>query len=270
MTSFQKTVKYFAIALAVFLTVSIIGGAWSVIGLIGGVFGNRAVDDEVKRFDFSSDDITSLEIDINAADFTIRNGDVLFVESNLKYLTVKEHDGILSISEEKKLLRNYNGAVLTLYIPSDIVFDVADITTGAGRMTVDALSAEALEMNVGAGDVNIEELNTNKRADIEGGAGRVTVSDGRLCNLDLKMGVGQLNLTSRLIGRSGLDLGVGESNITLLGDKDDYDIEVEKGIGHLTIDGEKVNDFGIDGEGENEVYIEGRIGAVNLSFESER
>ena len=38
MTTFQKVIRYLAMALAIFLTVSIIGGILGAVGLFGGLF----------------------------------------------------------------------------------------------------------------------------------------------------------------------------------------------------------------------------------------
>ena len=65
MTNFQKTVKYIAMAFAIFLTVSIIGGILSMFGLFGGFFGGDAVTEDIKTYAVSSD-IQSLEVKINA------------------------------------------------------------------------------------------------------------------------------------------------------------------------------------------------------------
>ena len=103
-------------------------------------------------------------------------------------------------------------------------------------------------------------------ADIEGGAGRITVSGGAMEDLELEMGVGQLNLTSALTGNCKLDLGVGESNITLIGSKEDYKLDLEKGIGSITVDGTSVSDYGSSGNGANRVDISGGIGAIHVRF----
>ena len=83
------------------------------------------------------------------------------------------------------------------------------------------------------------------------------------------MGLGQLNLTSALTGDCNLDSGVGEMNVTLLGSKDDYELDIEKGIGNITVDGKNVTDFGSSGNGANEVDIHGGVGAINVCFNNE-
>ena len=165
---------------------------------------------------------------------------------------------------------SYENAVLTIYVPVGTVFENVNITTGAGRLTVDNLFAETIDFELGAGEVSIGSLVATKSADIEGGAGRITVSGGALKNLDMDMGVGELNLTSAFSGECKLDMGVGESNITLIGNKDDYKLDLEKGLGSITVDGKDVSDFGSSGNGTNKVDISGGIGAINVRFEEEK
>ena len=81
------------------------------------------------------------------------------------------------------------------------------------------------------------------------------------------MGMGELNLTAALLGDSDLNFGVGESNVTLIGSKDDYKVDIEKDIGNITVDGKTVTDFGSSGNGKNYIEIEVGIGTINLKFQ---
>lgn len=266
MTPLQKGIKYLAMAFAIFLAVAIIGGVLSVTGLFGGLFAGDAVSEDMKTYSVTSE-IHDLNIRINAADLYIKEGDTFLVESNLKHLKVEDKNGILTIEETKSFGGTYNGAVLTVYVPAGTVFDNTNLATGAGRLTVEMLSSGTLDFELGAGDVSVASLIATKSADIEGGAGRITISGGALRDLDLEMGVGQLNLTSALTGDCQLDLGVGESNITLLGSKADYKLELEKGIGSISVDGKAVSNFGSSGNGTNKVEINGGIGAIHVLFQ---
>ena len=265
MTMFQKVVKYLAIAFAVFLSVAIIGGLMGAASLFGELFEDEIVLEDLASYSVTAE-ICNLEIEINAADLRIREGETFSIESNLKHLKVEEKGNTLFIKETRKLSGAYNGAALTVYIPAGIEFDNVDLTTGAGRLTIANLSAKTIDFELGAGEVNITSLTATRSAEIDGGAGRITVSGGALKNLDLGMGVGQLNLTSALTGDCQMDLGIGESNITLIGSKEDYKLEVNKGIGSLSVDGQNVNDYGSSGNGTNKVEINGGIGAINVLF----
>ena len=260
----QKIIKYIALALAIGLAVSIIGGILGVIGLFGGFFGNDAVTEEMMFYGVK-EDICSLNIEINAADITIKEGDTFSVESNLKNLHVTEKDECLNIVQTEKFRGSYKGAVLTVTVPSEILESIT-LKTGAGKFTAENLTTERINFEFGAGEVSIDSLSATKSAHIEGGAGRVTISGGALHDLDMDMGVGELSLTSALTGDCEMNLGVGESNIALLGDQDSYTLEIEKGIGAISVDGEKANDYGSFGNGANEIEIHGGIGAINITF----
>ncbi len=225
----------------------------------------NVVLDDSQIYEITSD-IHSLDIQINAADFKIELGDEFSVESNLKYLSVSEKDDVLTITDEAKSNSNYSNAILTLYVPNGIVFDDVYITSGAAKLTVDTLSANSLELKLGAGDVRFESLNASSNADIKGGAGQITIASGTLNDLTLEMGMGELDLSVALLGNSDLKLGVGESNLTLIGSKDDYKVDIKKGLGSIFVDGKNVSDYDSSGNGQSHIHIEGGIGAAHIVF----
>lgn len=264
MTSAQKVIKYLAIALAVFLIVTIFGGILRAVGLFGGIFDEDAVAKNLKTYSVNSD-IRDLDIQINAADMSIKQSDKFSVESNLKYLKVEERGGTLTVEETRKISGTYDHAVLIIYVPAGTVFENVNLNTGAGRLNADNLAAETLDFDLGAGNVTIGNLTATSSAQIDGGTGRITISNGNLRNLDLQMGVGQLNLTAAVTGNSQMDLGVGESNINLVGTQADYALEIEKALGSITVDGKSVSDY--DSNGTNPVKINGGVGSINVNFQ---
>ena len=267
MTTFQKVIKYLAIAFAIVLIISILTGIINAFAMAIGIFDNDTVSEDVSTYPISNN-ITSLEVDINAADFTIISGDSFYVKSNLNKLTVEEKNGTLTITENNSfnLGITYTDASLVLCVPKDFVFNHANIKTGAAKLTVEALYADKLDLELGAGEVIINELKALSKAHIEGGAGALSIKSGVLYDLDLDMGVGELNLTASILGESELNYGVGEANLVLIGSKEDFCIEFNKGIGSATIDGETMSDGTVYGNGKNQIYINGGIGAINVSF----
>ncbi len=66
MTELQKTVKYLAVGLAALLSVSIIGGIVSAIGIVGGyLFEGEEAASDMKSYSVSAE-IQSLRVDIGA------------------------------------------------------------------------------------------------------------------------------------------------------------------------------------------------------------
>ena len=267
MTELQKVIKYLAIGLAALLIVSIVGGALSVVGLIAGLFDRESAVEDFRSYSVTGD-IHSLDIEIGAADLCFVEGDAFSVESNLKHLRVDVENGVLEIAESawKKAFATYYNPTLTVYVPTGTVFREISITTGAGRLTAEELSAEILDLELGAGEVSFGSLTAPASAEIEGGAGRVTIADGVLSNLNMQMGVGQLEMTSALRGSCKLVLGVGESRINLIGDRDDYRLMLEKGLGSISVDGNSMIGGGTVGEGACNVRISGGVGAIDVTF----
>lgn len=238
--------------------------AISLVGLAGCAT-ETAVLSEEKEYEITQN-IHSLDIEINAADFAIEQGDEFSVVSNLKNLSVSEKDGILKITDETKASAKYNNATLTLYVPEDIVFEDASIITGAGRLTADSLSANTLSLKTGAGMVQFNSLNAYDSVDIKGGAGQINIDDGTLNNLSLNLGVGQLDMTTALLGENDLQFGVGESDLTLIGSEDDYQFEIKNGIGAISIENKTAASFTSNTDGKSYVRVKGGIGATNIDF----
>ena len=271
MTTFQKVIKYLAVALAIFLCVTIFGGILTALSGISFLFSGKDSEAVGEMQSYSVDgEISSLSVDLSGAELVIKTGDQFLVESNHKYISVKTEKGKLTVKETKKLFAHSpEGVTVKITVPEGFVFDEAAIETGAGTVEISALSCDDLELSLGAGKVDIRNLTANTRAEIDGGAGEVTIDGGKLCNLKLDMGVGKLTLKSRLEGKSTLNCGVGETNLTLLGSRDDYTIRLDKGIGEAKLEGEAMSDDAVYGSGDNRVDIDSGVGAVRIKFATE-
>ena len=84
--------------------------------------------------------------------------------------------------------------------------------------------------------------------------------------MDLDMGVGKLELTAQLTGQSELDLGIGETVLKLMGTASDYRLDVEEGIGDVTVDGQHITGEQTIGAGKDQVEINCGIGSVKITL----
>ena len=239
----------------------------SLVGCLVGCTSGTATFGETKTYDVASN-IKSLDIRIGAADFTIVHGDKFSVESNLKNLTVTDEDGVLKVVEKTRNTVNYMDAKLKVCIPENMVFENVSIKTGAAKLTAQSISADSVDLKLGAGQVQFDNIEAEENISIKGGAGQISVLDGDLNNLNLELGVGQFDMTAKLVGESNLKFGVGESALTLKGSKDDYRFDIKNGVGTITIDGNTSAAFiSNGGDGENLVKINGGVGATDITFE---
>lgn len=269
MTGWKKAVKYAAMALAILMTVSIISG---IVGTVASVTFMLGIDDgvgEMKTYEVR-DSVTSLDVELGGASLTLKHGDSFSVESDIKNISVSGAGKTLSVKQKGvrwSVKKTVGTVVITL--PSDTVFNNARISMGAGNLEIEALSAERIDLDFGAGKVLIKKLIATEYANIDGGAGKITIESGEIRRLDLDMGAGEFNLRARLEGRNTFDMGVGKANVTLLDGKDNYNFDIDKGIGEIRIDGDTVGS-GRHGSGAVDVEIDGGIGEINIKFEEEK
>lgn len=264
MTSVQKWIKYLAIAFAAFLALSIVSAVFSGLRALSFLtdFATESVGEEkttpIER------SVTSLKIELTAADLTVKRGESFDLISDLTTLSVREKNGVLTLRDTRKLAGK--GGSVTLLIPEDTELRLLEIDSGAGQTTLTDLSVERLELELGAGRVLLSRLSVQKSAEIDGGVGTLTVEDTSFTDLKLDMGVGECKLAAALKGRSEISLGIGGADLTLLGSKEDYTLSLDKGVGEVKVDAKRVSNGAMIGSGEHRIRLESGVGNVTVSF----
>lgn len=298
MTTAQKIIKYFAIAFAIFLIISIISlilfGVYALSGVLG-LKDNSKIDisGNMQTVDFGSvtstqntmntgnstnnseqtvniADITSLDIEVKYTNLIIRNGDTFRYETNNDNITYRQsNNNTLKIEEKHSWTLGNTQSDLVIYIPENFNLNKINIEAGAGKVEIENLNAESLDLELGAGEASISNLNVTSRCKLEGGAGRLNVLNGNLNNLDLDMGMGEVNINALITGNSDIDAGIGTLNLNLQGSKADYRIRLDKGVGNIRINGENISNGFTYGEGANLIKIDDGIGNINITIASD-
>ncbi len=277
MTSVQKMIKYAAMAFAIFLIVNIISAI--IIGLytLGNVFGlvsstNETITEDLKVISGEIYEISTLKINVGFTNLYIKTGEKFRVETNNSNISYKENNGSVIIKEKTSKWLNINHNTensLTVYLPKDMkALDEVKIENGAGTVNIDSLETQRLYLEVGAGKVHIEDIIATQEAKIDGGAGKIEIKSGKINNLDLNMGVGETIIQAEITGKSDIDAGIGNLEISLYGDKEDYKIDSNKGLGKIKIDNRDVTGDDLSfGYGENYIKIDGGVGNITVDFE---
>ena len=272
MTLAQKVIKYLALAFAILLIVSIISGILSALYALSGVLGlkkeNETIKDEMSLINFENSEVATLDIDVAFTNLIIKKGDFLIAETNNKGINCKQNNQNLQIKEKQPnwFSRNYKDD-LVVYIPENLEFEKVRINAGAGKIQIENINTENLYLELGAGETIIEKLNVTNYCKIESGAGKVSILSGNINELNLDMGVGKFEVTSVITGNSKINAGIGNLELNIQDNKENYTIKADKGIGSIKIDGKEVADDVIYGEGENIIKINGGIGSINVDFE---
>lgn len=273
MTAVQKIIKYFAIAFAIFLIVTIISAILSGGYVLLRTFGliqtdKNIVTDNLQVISSEVKEISTLKINMLHTNLKVKEGDSFKVETNNSKITFSNNNGSVIIKEEKyNWSINNNTAELIIYMPKDmIILDETKIETGAGSINIEKLSTQVLELELGAGNVNMENIIVTKFAKIDGGAGRTKLKLSEINNLKANLGIGEFIFSGKLIGKNEIDSGVGKINIDLLDNLENYTIDVDKGIGTVTLNEKKLEMDRVYGTGKNHLEIDGGIGEIKINF----
>ena len=274
MTTAQKIIKNLALAFACVLIVSIISGILSALYALSGVLGlqkeDKKIKDEMSMINFENSEVATLDIDVAFTNLIIKKGDFLIAETNNEDINCKQNNQNLQIKEKQHnwFSRNNKGD-LVVYIPENLEFEKVRINAGAGKIQIENINTENLYLELGAGETIIEKLNVTDNCKIESGAGKVSILSGNINELNLDMGVGKFELTSAITGNGKINAGIGNLELNIKGDKENYTIKADKGIGSIKIDGKEVSDDVTYGDGENNIKIDGGIGSINIEFEED-
>ncbi len=274
MTVTQRIIKYLSIAFAIFLIATIVSGilsgVYGLLNAIGLINKNKEpITKELGVISTEVKDISSLNIDLACTNLEIKTGDVFKVEANNSKITFEENNGSVKIKEKSRNILKGSDITsnLIVYIPEDMKkIDETTIKTGAGKVNIKELNTKGLHLELGAGDVYIENAIVTQESKIDGGIGKTELKSCELNNLKANLGVGEFNFSGKLIGKSEIDSGVGAVNIRLNDNKTNYKFDVNKGIGKVTLDKQNNVTDGTYGDGENYLALNGGIGEIKIEF----
>jgi|LSQX01.1.fsa_nt_gb DUF4097 and DUF4098 domain-containing protein YvlB len=274
MNTFQKVIKYIAIAFAIFLTVSILTGIVSVILSLLGAFSVN----EKERIDFSNEysDIEQIDINHKVGKLIIKPGDEFRVEaSNVsKRFRAEAVKGTLVIDEPDFMnwfLRFDFGnprknTVITVYVPKDFYARRIKIDSGVGEVILEDLVTESLIINAGVGNIYGKNLKA-KKVDAHGGVGDMTLIDIHFSDMDLDSGVGDIDIEGIIIGKSEIDCGIGDVNLRIDGARENYIMRIDDGLGSIKVNGKKTyGEYNDNYKADNTIKVDGGIGDVDIDF----
>lgn len=278
MTSFQKVIKYGAIAFAVYLCFVIIG---IIVGTITTIFGistgmqifedstNEAM---ITKWEQEYSNITNLDIDLSVCKLVIKKGDTLKVEASEIFDQFKcSANGNKLKIEDKTFHRNFFNEIedvkseVVIYVPDSLKFDEVTIETGVNETNIEYLKANKVNMEMGVGRYQVKSI-LAKHVKIEAGAGEANIEDGNMEDLKLDGGIGKLSFTGKITKTADIESGVGRLDVNLIGSLADYKVKAEKGLGNFRVNGEKVSDQQTIGNGDVSVKVNAGVGETVVNF----
>jgi len=199
----------------------------------------------------------SMDIEFGAGILDIYYDDVEYIQvkqTNIENLKVQVKNEKLYIREESDIhidLDDIEDRSLTILIPKNMKFEEVELEIGASKADIKDIISKDISITVGAGQADVSKL-TAKEFDLEVGAGQATA---------VQLDVEKLNV----------EAGMGQVNIALNGVQEEYNYNVECGIGNVTVGSASYGGLGaeqsIKHEGATkEINVECGIGEVKIKF----
>lgn len=261
-----KLIKKLADILAVVLIVMIIGGILSATGLLGAIISPGEDSAPAEVINLNTTDVYELDIEVGSANIDIVKSDSLRIEASQGNFKLKNKNGKINIEEKGNLFSLNPDRKVTIYLPENFYFQKVKLETGASDIEGELLNTEYLELDIGAGMIELDNLNVTKKAEIDCGAGEFILKNGTISNLDFSLGVGSADINASLKSNADIESGVGELKLNLTDSKDNYSFNVETGLGAVIFDGASVKGDTLLGSGETKVKLEGGVGNVEIDF----
>ena len=196
---------------------------------------------------------TKLDIELKYDELILEEGDSFCVrvyDDNGKNVTVKESSDTLKVRSTKKLSKTRK---VCISYPEDVKLQELEIEMGAGTVYLNRdIETEKLSVEMGAGEFDSKNPVTAEEADLEIGTGSMTFAD----------------LSAKKI--SG-ECGLGELDLTMTGTQEDYNYDLECGVGNLDVGSDSYSGLGreksISNTGaDRKLDLECGMGNVSVNF----
>lgn len=223
--------------------------------------------------------LEAIEVELSGGELQISTGDAPGLwagEKLLPHLKYARHGDTLVIEDthDRKWwqgMHNEDQDVSVRLVLPEQEFSRIALSCGIGEADISGLSAKELTISAGAGDVGLRNLSAGAFT-LYCGAGELTAKGIKTTQgAQINCGIGELTLSGDLLGEVEVKGGIGEVQLLLSANEEDYSITAEAGIGEVRIGGRSVSmlsgSFSRQRENaENSLDISCGIGEIDVRF----
>ncbi len=229
----------------------------------------------VEKYQLSSAGVDEVKLDLGGCIFSIEeseDSDFWVEAANVDKLQAYVDGDTLRLVSTRK--GDVSGADIkktevTLYVPSDFVFDKAKIDLGAGVLKTDSFAAKKLEIKLGAGEAIVKNLDCDS-LDVEVGAGSMKLTNVNTEKVKCEVGAGSMIFAGEINGDAKFDCSAGSIDVTLANDYNDFDYKVDCSVGSIQLKDKKYSGLGksdkIDNDADHEMELKCAAGSVKVVF----
>ena len=268
----------------IWIGIIVLGIILIVIGAICGRAFYSESSDKKENYsqNFDSVDIQNIKVDsglmnlrVERSQDDIKNIGVNGTNLIKNRLKCEVRNGTLTIEYKKKRLldfidtpfldggNNIADANITITLPNK-EFRKIDIDGGVGTTEIDGIAVAEFDFDGGVGENTLTNLNVSRNADMSLGVGKTSIVQSSFNNSDIDVGVGKFDFSGKLNGDTDIDSGVGSVTMDIDGYKLDYNINYNKGVGDVEINGSDLASS--NANIKHRIDLDCGVGEVNLNF----
>ena len=227
----------------------------------------------------TADGVEKLVIELGGGEFIIEAGDVDniqittdckeefkgYIKNNTLHIEGFDIEGnYLKITEWDD---NRNTA--HIIIPKNLVLKKTEISLGAGMIEITDLTLGDTEVEVGAGEFRCTNTKSEKLM-AELGAGAIYMENIEAGESEISVAMGDAVLSGVFNGNMDLECSMGNLDVEIAGEEDDFNYSVEAAMGSAEIAGESYEGLAAEKEVDNgadkTINAEVSMGDIEISF----
>jgi len=289
-----KIVLIIAVILLI-LGIALLAVAMVTGGSVEGIRNNVALMDYEQSF--AGQEIHTLELEFDAGTLKVLPGEELRVEA--KNMIEREFycvldNGVLTVSDlwgdswadslSRFLTLQRQNAQITVYLPEGTQLRTAEIDISAGIADFRDVSAEQFVLDMSAGNVRFENLNTHYcevdmsagTLDIRGlqaaevqldtSAGDMEIEELNTAVLQLDSTAGSADISGTISDYCSVDISAGSVELYLTGSAEDYTAHLDRTAGSIRYDSHSYTGEARVGKGAGTMNLECSAGSIDVKF----
>ncbi len=256
----MKKGNLFMILLVAVTVVCIVFGTFMHAGLLSHrgfhfdyTFGNDSKKESAENGTTKLDVFTKIDMDLNTTDVKITNGDdyAITVEAANKDIlpTYSVDNGTLELSQEQNnniFGLHDNSCTLEITVPKDA--EIKEITgeVTVGDINIEETQADTIDLTADVGGINLYKV-TAKDITLSGRVGDVIANVNDFNSMELSTNTGDITIVSAK-------------------DLDNYDLDLDSGVGSISVNGKDQGDSYSQNGNEGSIEADSDVGDVCVNY----
>ncbi|MDE6364616.1 MAG: DUF4097 domain-containing protein [Lachnospiraceae bacterium] len=224
----------------------VVGGTFHYYGIFSFRGGFRFGGDRMTEASSDLDSFDAIYVDADLMDLTIETGKEFYLHSEYTDTIKMEYevkDGKLHVKEKMPKKAWWGGmrneqCRMTLTVPEGTAMESLEIKVAMGNISVEEITSSACDALTNMGSCTFKKCSFDK-SDLKTNMGEITIKDTHLGDAEVDNDMGSIKIESCTFLTLNADNAMGDTAIDVNQNLDNFQIELEAGMGEVRVNGQK-------------------------------